>query len=269
MNIAFENPMHRNSDRDSGTMSRLSDRVSQLRLKGGRKSTLTEPLDLGVSQPPSTGGPTDFIEVLICETPTHPSKDADEAPGQPFQTKMEQDKGPEEEEEDTDTTCWGVLKRTAKTDHLEEKSKALVKGAVTERDKETIGAGSAGGGSFLAKFQIITGFFQQLDIVAGLPNIAWPPMFSWLALSVSFPFSLNFSGVATSASAYLVSTVVAPLVFLLATWRFMRSSSAWKEQYVTNWSQFQWRLLEVWLFGSMIWGFLAKVLEDTFCTGDI
>ena len=117
MKIAFENPMHRNSDRDSGTMSRLSDRVSQLRQKGGRKSTLTEPLNLGISQP-RTGEPTNSVEVLTFENPTHPRKEADEAPGQPCETKVEQEDGLIELEEDTDTTGWGALKQTAKADQV-------------------------------------------------------------------------------------------------------------------------------------------------------
>ena len=216
------------------------------------------------SQPHTGDKPADSVEVLIFENPVHLSKDADETPDQPFETEMEQEEELGELEEDTGTTCWGALKRTAKAD-LDEKSKAWAKGAAMERGKGAAQAGSGAGDNFLAKFQIGTGFFQHLHIVAGLPNIAWPPMFSWLAFTVSFPFSLNFSGVATSRSAYLVSTVVAPLVLMLVARRFMRSPSAWKERYVANWSQFQWRLVEVWIVGSLVWVLLAKVLEDIFC----
>ena len=216
------------------------------------------------SQPHTGDKPADSVEVLIFETPVHLSKDADETPGQPFGTEMEQEEELGELEEDTGTMCWGALKRMAKAD-LDEKSKAWAKGAAMERGK---GALSGAGDNFLAKFQISTGFFQHLHIVAGLPHIAWPPMFSWLAFSVSFPFSLNFSGVATSRSAYLVSTIVAPLMLLLVARRFMRSPSAWKERYVANWSQFQWQLVEVWIIGSLLWVLLTKVLEDMICMGD-
>jgi hypothetical protein len=50
MKMPFDNPMHCNSDRDSSRMSRVSDRLSQLRLKGDRRLApqMTEPLHLGM-----------------------------------------------------------------------------------------------------------------------------------------------------------------------------------------------------------------------------